>query len=70
VTAKKREPKPTASDARSTAVTCAWCGATADPMPPTWSMSTTERGRPEHMCEVCARQNIRSIEGRLDSAWW
>jgi hypothetical protein len=61
VTAKKKKP---------TGVTCAWCGATADPTPLTWSMSVTERGREEWLCEQCSRQNVRSIEGRLDSAWW
>jgi hypothetical protein len=33
-------------------------------------MSVTERGREEWLCEQCSRQNVRSIEGRLDSAWW
>ncbi len=52
-----------------TAVSCAWCGAVADPAPPTWSVSTTERGA-EWLCDKCTRQNIRSIEGRLDNEWW
>jgi hypothetical protein len=62
------------------AATCSWCGAVADPPPPTWSLSTDERmaeGRPdgptrgpEWLCEKCTRENIRNIEGKLDSAWW
>jgi hypothetical protein len=55
---------------KASGATCAWCGATADPPPPTWSLATTERGREEWLCDNCARQNIRSIEGRLDSDWW
>jgi hypothetical protein len=29
----------------------------------------TERGA-QHLCERCSRDNIRSIEGRLDPAYW
>ena len=50
-------------------VTCAVCGTTADPLPPTWSLQVSERG-PQHLCDRCTRDNLRSIEGRLDEAWW
>jgi hypothetical protein len=53
----------------SDAVTCVRCGATADPPPPTWSMSTGARGV-EWICEACTRENVRSIESKLDSEWW
>lgn len=59
-----------AADAGSTTVTCSWCGATADPMPLTWTSSTERDGRLRLYCERCARENLRSIEGRLDSEWW
>ncbi|WP_143448215.1 hypothetical protein [Kineosporia sp. A_224] len=50
---------------------CLTCGAAApsDPPPLTWSAGT-ERGRRVWTCGACMRANIRSIEGKLDSAWW
>ncbi|HZG93905.1 MAG TPA: hypothetical protein VEZ46_04270 [Mycobacteriales bacterium] len=51
-------------------VTCAVCGVVAeDVAPPTWSMETGERGV-RLVCADCTRANIRSIEGKLDEAWW
>jgi hypothetical protein len=53
---------------------CSSCGAT----PPveeqaaarlTWSRGS-EGGRTTWTCERCSRENIRSIEGKLDPAWW
>jgi hypothetical protein len=29
-----------------------------------------ENGVRRYYCETCARENLRAIEGRLDSAWW
>jgi hypothetical protein len=55
----------------SEVVTCARWGAT-DPSgvaPPTWSMQTGRRGA-EWLCEACTRENVRNIEGKLDSEWW
>jgi hypothetical protein len=62
------------------AATCSWCGAVEDPPPTTWSLAPTERateGRADGptkgiawLCEKCTRDNLRSIEGRLDSDWW
>lgn len=51
--------------------TCSVCGRTAEGETPplTWSSSTTERGV-QWVCDVCTRENVRSIEGRLDEAWW
>ncbi|MFF7727194.1 hypothetical protein [Streptomyces sp. NPDC008001] len=49
---------------------CARCGTSAGgPPPPTWTCSF-ENGRRHYFCDDCARANIRSIEGRLDSSWW
>jgi hypothetical protein len=50
-------------------VTCAVCGTTVAEVPATWSMQVGERGQ-TWLCERCARDNIRSIEGKLDEAWW
>ena len=51
-------------------VACAVCGTTsADGPPPTWSSQTGARGT-TWLCERCTRENLRSIEGRLDEAWW
>ncbi|MFB8248655.1 hypothetical protein ACFY3O_35110 [Streptomyces sp. NPDC001046] len=52
---------------------CARCGAAADAgaqgPPPTWTFSV-EHGVGRHYCDTCSRENLRSIEGRLDSDWW
>jgi hypothetical protein len=50
-------------------VTCTSCGTTADGPPATWSSQTGARGT-TWLCERCTRENLRSIEGRLDEAWW
>ena len=50
-------------------VSCAVCGRTEDELPATWSMQVSERGQ-TWICDTCARENIRSIEGKLDEAWW
>lgn len=53
------------------ATTCAFCG-TVDPAeapPLTWA-SSSERGVQRWYCDRCARENLRSIEGKLDSEWW
>ncbi|MDT9688282.1 hypothetical protein Q5762_07920 [Streptomyces sp. P9(2023)] len=50
-------------------IVCARCGKTAETLPVTWTCSV-ENGSRHYICDSCARENIRSIEGRLDSAWW
>lgn len=65
---------PGDSDNRSRAaepesLVCARCGARAEGPQPTWTFSV-EQGEPRHYCEVCSRENLRAIEGRLDSQWW
>jgi hypothetical protein len=50
-------------------VSCAVCGTPGEGPPPTWSSQTSERGT-TWLCERCTRENLRSIEGRLDEAWW
>ena len=49
--------------------TCGVCGTTTDEPPVTWSSQSSARGQ-QWLCERCTRENIRSIEGRLDEAWW
>jgi hypothetical protein len=53
------------------AAACAGCGVLAPDgeVPATWTFQVSERGA-TYLCEGCARQNLRSIEGRLDEAWW
>jgi len=29
-----------------------------------------ENGNRHYFCDNCVRENLRAIEGRLDSAWW
>ncbi|HEY5187238.1 MAG TPA: hypothetical protein VIM19_20605 [Actinomycetes bacterium] len=52
-------------------VTCQLCGAVppADAARLTWT-SSMERGRTVWYCERCSRENLRAIEGRLDSEWF
>ena len=49
--------------------TCAVCGTVVDERPTTWSLQVSDRG-PQWLSETCTRHNLRSIEGRLDEAWW
>ncbi len=49
--------------------TCGLCGQQQAGPPLTWSHQATARG-PLWLCSGCTRENVRSIEGRLDSAWW
>jgi hypothetical protein len=52
-------------------VTCDFCGTTAegDDPPLTWS-TAMERGRPKLYCDRCSRDNLRAMEGKLDSDFW
>jgi hypothetical protein len=52
-------------------VTCQLCGAASpdDAASLTWT-SSVERGRTVWYCERCSRENLRAIEGRLDSEWF
>lgn len=49
--------------------TCDACGTPVDDRPSTWSMQLGARGQ-RWLCEACTRENLRSIEGKLDEAWW
>ena len=49
---------------------CATCGAVEPGTPPpSWS-AANQTGRRVWTCGRCARDHIRSIEGKLDSPWW
>jgi hypothetical protein len=51
---------------------CATCGRVADDPAlagVTWTRGT-ENGREVWTCDRCSREHLRSIEGKLDSAWW
>ena len=53
--------------------TCSVCGTTVQDRPVTWSLQVGARGplrQSEWLCERCTRDNLRSIEGKLDEAWW
>jgi hypothetical protein len=49
--------------------TCGVCGTTVEERPATWSMQVGARGQ-QWICDGCTRENIRSIEGKLDEIWW
>ncbi|MDW8804820.1 hypothetical protein [Streptomyces scabiei] len=57
------------STAEPHSLVCARCGTTAAAPQPLWICSV-EHGRRHYFCENCTRENLRAIEGRLDSAWW
>lgn len=60
------DPDPPATSA----TTCRACGTVApDDRPATWSLQVGSRGR-QCLCEACTRDNVRSIEGKMDEAWW
>lgn len=52
------------------ATTCDFCGTQVEGEPPLTWVTSYERGRQRIFCERCSRENLRSIEGRLDSEWW
>jgi len=51
---------------------CATCGRTAPADGRallTWARGV-ENGRDVWTCDTCSREHLRSIEGKLDTAWW
>ena len=56
---------------RMVRATCALCGrqAESEDAPLTWATSV-EDGRKLLYCDSCARENVRNIEGKLDSVYW
>ncbi|GAB2671097.1 hypothetical protein GCM10009743_54170 [Kribbella swartbergensis] len=51
--------------------TCSLCGRQAETEEPplTWLISV-ENGRKLLYCDRCTRENVRNIEGKLDSVYW
>ncbi len=50
-------------------VVCSRCGRSAAKPPLTWTHQVSKRGH-EWLCDTCTRDNLRAIEGNLDSEWW
>lgn len=51
--------------------TCDLCGRQVERQEETLTWTTSvERGRSKTYCESCSRDNLRQIEGKLDSEWW
>jgi hypothetical protein len=49
---------------------CSGCGTSVEGDPPlTWSSATGPRGT-TWLCERCTRDNVRSIEAKLDEEHW
>ena len=53
---------------------CSTCGTTPPPEQQaaarlTWSRGT-DSGRSTWTCDRCSRDNLRSIESKLDPDWW
>ncbi|MGW1341315.1 hypothetical protein ACWCOV_09695, partial [Kribbella sp. NPDC002412] len=51
--------------------TCSMCGqqAETEEVPLTW-LTSVENGRKLVYCDRCTRENVRNIEGKLDSVYW
>ncbi|MGW0903693.1 hypothetical protein [Streptomyces sp. NPDC002853] len=64
----QQTPQPSGSENAENLV-CSRCGTVAEGTPPTWTCSV-ENGVRRYFCDSCARENLRAIEGRLDSPWW
>jgi hypothetical protein len=66
----RRGSEPYSRDVASSGpVSCALCGTSVVEVPLTW-ISSMERGRLVYYCDACSRENLRSIEGKLDSEYW
>ena len=53
-------------------VTCDFGGRPSpdgDEVPLTWT-TATENGRRRRFCDVCSREHLRAMEGKLDSEYW
>ena len=56
----------------SARLVCSTCGLVPDDDADarlTWVLGV-ENGQKVWTCDRCSRENLRSIEGKLDSAWW
>lgn len=52
-------------------LTCDFCGRTAEEGAATLTWTTAvERGVRKVFCDVCSREHLREMEGKLDSEWW
>jgi uncharacterized ParB-like nuclease family protein len=52
---------------------CSLCGTVAsadEPRPLDWMTERDARHGLRWVCAACARENVRSIEGKLDAQWW
>ena len=63
---------PAERDAASlgTVKTCDFCGREAEGAETLTWVTSVENGRRRTYCDVCSREHLRSIEGKLDSEWW
>lgn len=50
--------------------TCSMCGRQELEPPITWMRESDARRGPVWICQVCARENLRAIESRLNQEWW
>jgi hypothetical protein len=69
VTSLSGAPDPVGPGAERPLPVCERCGTASEGLPPTWTCSV-ENGVRRYFCDACSREHLRSIEGRLDSAWW
>ena len=51
-------------------VTCSYCGTQAPAAEALSWTTAVERGRQQRFCVTCSRENLRAMEGKLDSEWW
>ena len=52
-------------------ITCDFCGRQeSDEAAQLRWTSATENGRLRRYCDVCSREHLRAMEGKLDSEYW
>ncbi len=51
-------------------VECARCGRSEVGPPISWMYEHEARRGGQWYCLACARENLRSLEARLDQEWW
>jgi hypothetical protein len=50
--------------------TCDFCGKQAEDREAMSWVTSVEKGRRKTYCDLCSREHLRAIEGKLDSEWW
>ncbi|SDO21165.1 hypothetical protein SAMN04515671_0160 [Nakamurella panacisegetis] len=63
-------PDSTTPDPDLPVTACARCGTTAAGPPLSWMFEMDRRRGGVWFCDRCARENLRSVEAKLNQEWW